>query len=95
MLKITLKDVRERRGYTKNEVARHCGIMVETYHNIEINPSKIPLSIASKIALFLGVQLSIIFPGSLEDCIKHNRIELIEMHSLTTHDHILTTQSSK
>ena len=77
MFKISLKAAREMSGYTAMDVAKYCGIPVDAYAKIEIDPSQIQLSLIFKIVTFYGASLSFIYPGTEVDCIKHNRSQVI------------------
>ena len=77
MFQITLKGARELSGFTTEEVADHCGICEDEYQAIEDDPSQTSLSLMLKITVFLGSQLSLIYPGNKVDCVNHNRLRSI------------------
>ena len=77
MFQITLRDARELSGYSAEKVADHCGICDFEYQTIEDDPSQTSLSLMLKITAFLGLQLSLIYPGNKADCVNHNQLRSI------------------
>lgn len=52
---LTLKEWRRAKGITQQEVADACGCHVNTYSRWELDPERIPLGEAHKIAEYIGV----------------------------------------
>jgi len=73
MFQITLKTARELNGHTLEEAAKCLGMNMDNYCNVENDPSQIPLSLICEIVVFYGVAMSIIYPGTEAECIKHNQ----------------------
>ncbi|MDR3602101.1 MAG: helix-turn-helix transcriptional regulator [Desulfosporosinus sp.] len=61
MFQITLKDARELSGYTKEEVAGHCGITEDLYRDLEDDFGKTPARIAFAICSLLKISLDCIY----------------------------------
>ncbi|MHB8124616.1 MAG: helix-turn-helix domain-containing protein [Desulfitobacteriaceae bacterium] len=83
-MQITLRVAREMNGYTIGEVADHCGVTTDEYIEIENDPGRAQLNTVFRIANFLGVSLSLIYPGTALECIKINRSRAIIPNALTT-----------
>ncbi|KLU63996.1 hypothetical protein DEAC_c39900 [Desulfosporosinus acididurans] len=75
MIKITLRTARELSGYTIKEVADYCGIVVGVLDEYEVDSEYTPISLIRKILSLYKISSDLIFFGTLEDCIKHNRSE--------------------
>ena len=73
MFKITLRTARELSGYTKEEVASHCGVLVDTLDGFEKDSSLITVAIIRKIIKLYKVPLRLIFIGMESDFAKLNR----------------------
>lgn len=73
MLKITLRAARESCGYTKEEVAEHCGMPIKAFNEIEDDSMDTPISIIRKTLCLYGISAELIYFGTESDCIKHNR----------------------
>ena len=76
MFQITLGTARELSGCTVEGVSLRCNITVDTYRLIEFDPSGAQLSMILKITTVLGVPISLIYPGTEENCIQHNKERL-------------------
>jgi len=61
MFEITLKDAREKKGYSTVVVANHCGIKEERYREYEDDFGKTPARIAFAICSLLRVSLDSIY----------------------------------
>ncbi len=76
MYKVTLRSVREARGYTRGAVAAQLGIPKSVYSSYEVNPGDAQLSIMLKITSLLKIPMIAIYPGHEDDCTNHNKYNL-------------------
>ena len=72
MFKISLRVARELSGYTAEEAAGNCGIPIYTLNKFETDSGQMPIKLISKILSLYKISSSLIFFGTIEDCIKHN-----------------------
>jgi len=57
---LTLRTIRESKGYTLNEAASHCGISESKMEEAENKPGDIPASIAIKLRNLYGIPIDYI-----------------------------------
>jgi len=55
MNKITLRMAREAKGYTVEEIAKHCDVSVERMKNLEDNPKCLKASILFKLRCLYNI----------------------------------------
>jgi HTH-type transcriptional regulator/antitoxin HipB len=58
---MTLKEIRQRKGVTQAEMAKHLGITRQAYNHCENHPEGITVERANRICNFLGVTYDDIF----------------------------------
>lgn len=58
---MTVEEVRKRKGYTQEYVARSAGIALSTYNQYETGARNVPAEVAERIAQVLRVQVGEIF----------------------------------
>ena len=63
MFKISLEDARELGGYSIEEMANHCGIIVDRYIEYENDFGKTPARIAFVICSLLKISLDSVYIG--------------------------------
>ncbi|MDR3542895.1 MAG: hypothetical protein P4L69_18315 [Desulfosporosinus sp.] len=70
MFQITLREARELRGYTIEDVALVCDIAVCDIMRYELDASKIPFNLAKRLKRLYRNKLEQIFMGLEAECIK-------------------------
>ena len=60
-MRLTVKEWRRAKGISQEEMAKVCGVHINTYRDLEEHPEKIKLVHAVAIANRLGLQLCDIF----------------------------------
>jgi len=74
MFQFTLRAARVSCGYTVEEVARHCGIPVHAFNDLEIDSGQMQFSLMQKLTNLYGVSQDLIYFGVEVDCIERNRL---------------------